>query len=285
MTTREELLERASGMAPALRERAQETERRRQPLAENIAALVEAQLIRATQPTRYGGLGLDFDIAPEICVELGRGCGSTAWCYGIWASHNWLMALFPEAAQEEYWADTPDTLSSTSFNPARGRVEAVAGGYRLSGQWDFSSGCDAAAWALLIANGPAGPMMLLLPRRDYVIVDTWQVSGLKGTGSKDIAVAGAFVPEHRTALMHDLREGCAPAAGCIIRPTSAFPNSASCPFTWRRPSWVWPRVLLRSLRNGCAMAARPGRATPSPRSPATTCAWARRRPRSTPPGS
>ncbi len=235
MTTREELLERASGMAPALRERAQETERRRQPLAENIDALVEAQLIRATQPTRYGGLGLDFDIAPEICAELGRGCGSTAWCYGIWASHNWLMALFPEAAQEEYWADTPDTLSSTSFNPARGRVEAVAGGYRLSGQWDFSSGCDAAAWALLIANGPAGPIMLLLPRQDYVIVDTWQVSGLKGTGSKDIAVAGAFVPEHRTALMRDLREGCSPGRRVHNTPNQRIPQQCVLPFHLAAP--------------------------------------------------
>ena len=100
---RAELLERAARLVPVLREGAAETERRRQPLPENITALKEAQLIRATQPTRFGGLGLDFDLAPEVCAELGRGCGSTAWCYGIWASHNWLIGLFPEKAQEEYW--------------------------------------------------------------------------------------------------------------------------------------------------------------------------------------
>ena len=55
----------------------------------------------------------------------------------------------------------PDTISSTSFNPARSRVEAVAGGYRLSGRWDFSSGCDEASWAMLAGAGPSGVLWLL----------------------------------------------------------------------------------------------------------------------------
>ena len=210
MTTREELVKRAAALVPFLRERAGETEQRRQALAETIEDLKSAELITAAQPECYGGLGLDFDVVFDIAAELGRGCGSTAWCYGIWASHNWLVALFPEKAQDEYWAEDPNTLSSTSFNPARSKASRASGGYRLTGHWDFSSGCDPAQWALLIANGPEVPMMMLLPRQDYTIEDTWFVSGLRGTGSKDILVDDAFVPEHRTVPMPLLREGNAP---------------------------------------------------------------------------
>jgi alkylation response protein AidB-like acyl-CoA dehydrogenase len=95
---------------------------------------------------RFGGLGLNFDVVFDVAAELGRGCGSTAWCYSIWASHNWLAGMFPERAQEEYWADSPNTLSFISFNPSRGKVTATEGGYLVSGKWDFSSGCDAASW-------------------------------------------------------------------------------------------------------------------------------------------
>ena len=235
MTTREELVERASAMVPALQAGALATEKRRQPLPENIAALQAAHLIRAAQPERYGGLGLDFDVVFEVAAELGRGCGSTAWCYSIWASHNWLLALFPEAAQDEYWADTPDTLSSTSFNPARSQATAAPGGYRLSGHWDFSSGSDAAAWALLIANGPEGLLMLLLPRPDYTILDTWFVSGLKGTGSKDIVVEDAFVPEHRAVPVKDLREATSPGRKLHDTPNQRIPQQCILPFTLASP--------------------------------------------------
>ena len=235
VTTREEMVRRAADLVPILRERAPDTEECRQPLPETVEDLKAAQLITAAQPQRYGGQNMDLDVVFDIAAELGRGCGSTSWCYSIWASHNWLVALFPEEAQEEYWADDPNTLSSTSFNPARGKLEAAEGGYLLSGQWDFSSGCDAAAWALLIAVGDTGPRMLLMPRRDYEIMDTWFVSGLKGTGSKDIVVKPVFVPEYRTVSMVNLREGTAPGGTYTTPPTSGFPRAAFCPLPWPRP--------------------------------------------------
>jgi hypothetical protein len=85
MTDREELVRRAAELVPVLKE-------------------------RAAQPVRFGGLGLNFDVVCDVAAELGRGCGSTAWCYSIWASHNWLAGMFPQRAQEEYWADSPNTL-------------------------------------------------------------------------------------------------------------------------------------------------------------------------------
>jgi 3-hydroxy-9,10-secoandrosta-1,3,5(10)-triene-9,17-dione monooxygenase len=136
---------------------------------------------------------------------VGQACGSTGWCYSVWSINNWMLGFWPEQAQDEYFATGPDTLSSSAFAPT-GRLTPVDGGFKLSGRWEFSSGSDAATWALLGAMGQTGPCMVLVPRADYEIVDTWFVAGLKGTGSKDIAIDDVFVPGHRIgAIMGDVR--------------------------------------------------------------------------------
>ena len=229
--TREELLERARGLLPLVRERAEANERLRQVSSDVVDALVGSGLIRAAQPERFGGMGLDFDVTFELGMELSRACGSTGWCYAIWSSHNWLVGMFPLEAQEEYWADGPDTLSSTSFNPARGAVEAADGGYRVSGRWDFSSGCDPATWVMPIGNAPEGPALLMLPRADYRIDDNWFVVGLKGSGSKDIVVDEAFVPKHRAVSMEDVREGTTPGRKIHDTPNYRIPMRSILSYT------------------------------------------------------
>ena len=139
--------------------------------------------------------------------------------------------MFPEEAQEEYWAESPDTLASTSFNPAGGLVKPTEGGYRVSGRWDYSSGCDPATWVMLIGNAPEGPVLLMLPRRDYRIDDTWFVVGLRGTGSKDIVVDEAFVPHHRAVSMNDVREGCTPGRAVHDTPNYRVPMRSILSFT------------------------------------------------------
>jgi 3-hydroxy-9,10-secoandrosta-1,3,5(10)-triene-9,17-dione monooxygenase len=101
-------------------------------------------------------------------------------------------------------------LTSTSFNPAGGKVSLAEGGYRVSGRWDFASGCDEAGWVLLVGNGPEGLLWLLLPRRDYAIEDTWFVSGLRGTGSKDVVIEDVFVPQRHTLQVAEIREARTP---------------------------------------------------------------------------
>ena len=201
--TREELLGRAKALIPTLKERAAQTEELRQLPAETLRDLADAGLLRVANPRRFGGYEDDVDLLCEITMELGRGCGSTAWCYSVWLVHNWMVGHWPERFQEEYFATGPDTLSSSGFAPT-GKLEPAAGGFRLSGRWDFSSGCDAGTWALLGANGPDGPVFAMLPRTDYEIIDTWFVAGLKGTGSKDVQVTNAFVPAHRVVNCRDL---------------------------------------------------------------------------------
>ena len=197
--TREELLSRASALVPALAERAARAEQLRQIPPETVEDLVASGLIRIGNPERYGGLGIEIDAAYEVAWELGRGCGSTAWCCSLWTIHNWWIGHFSERAQDEFFAGGPDTLYSSGLNPAGGKAEPAAGGLRLSGRWGFSSGCDAAGWAMVAIPGPGpdGRLWMLVPRPDYEIVDTWFASGMRGTGSKDIVVKGAFVPAHR----------------------------------------------------------------------------------------
>ncbi len=228
---RAELLERARDLLPMVLERAEANERLRQVSPDVVEALVGSGLIRAAQPERFGGMGLDFDVTFELGMELSRACGSTGWCYAIWSSHNWLVGMFPLEAQEEYWADGPDTLSSTSFNPARGVVEAADWGYRVSGRWDFSSGCDPATWVMPIGNAPEGPALLMLPRADYRIDDNWFVVGLKGSGSKDIVVDGAFVPRHRAVSMEDVREGTTPGRKIHDTPNYRIPMRSILSYT------------------------------------------------------
>jgi alkylation response protein AidB-like acyl-CoA dehydrogenase len=198
IATRDELLRRAAALVPVLAERAQQAEQLRRIPDETVADLTSAGLLRIANPDRYGGHRLDYDTVVEVGAELGRGCGSTAWCYMVWSSHNWILGMYPAQAQEDYFGSSPDVLSSSAFAPI-GRVDVTEGGYLLSGRWDFSSGSDAAQWAVLGAVEPQqGPGLFLVPRSDYEIVDTWFVSGLRGTGSKDVVIdEPRFVPAHR----------------------------------------------------------------------------------------
>jgi len=92
------------------------------------------------------------------------------------------------------------TLTSSSYAPT-GIIERVDGGFRLSGTWRFSSGCQhcrsAILGGLLVEDGVPAHYSFLVPASDYRIDDVWHVVGLAGTGSNDIRIDDAFVPAHR----------------------------------------------------------------------------------------
>jgi alkylation response protein AidB-like acyl-CoA dehydrogenase len=194
---REDLLQRASDLVPVLRDRAERTEQMRRIPAETVQDFVDAGIIRVGVPDRYGGLGIEYDAMFEMAWELGRGCSASAWCYALWTVHALLAGYFPEAGQDAFYASGPDTLASSSFNPMGKTASPVPGGFRVSGHWEFSSGSDSSTWAELGATTPAGMIWMLVPRCDYEIIDNWYVSGLSGSGSKDIVIRDAFVPEDR----------------------------------------------------------------------------------------
>ncbi len=253
MVGREELLGRARELVPTLRQRAALTEELRRLPKETVSDLHSAGIMRAAQPKRFGGFDLDYEIVLEIAYELGRGCGSTAWCYSIWASHNWVAGMYSEKAQEEYWADSMGTLSSTSLNPAKATVSPVdGGGYILSGRWSFSSGCDDAGWAMLAGISSEGLMYILVPKADFAIDDNWFVSGLKGTGSKDITVENAFVPEHRALPQIELQEGRSPGRDLHGTPNFRIPHLTMFPYTLAAPVLGMARGALGEFESHMA---------------------------------
>jgi 3-hydroxy-9,10-secoandrosta-1,3,5(10)-triene-9,17-dione monooxygenase len=209
---RDELLRRARELCPILAARVGEADALRRLPDETIVDFQRAGFFRMLQPSRWGGYEVDPKTFFDVQASIAAACPSSAWVLGVVAVHNWQLALFPLEAQTEVWGADPRTLVSSSYAPT-GRILRAEGGFRVTGRWSFSSGCDHCQWVFLGGMVPPAlpaeegkpPEMrtFLLPRCDYRIDDTWHVAGLKGTGSNDIVVDDAFVPEHRTHRLID----------------------------------------------------------------------------------
>lgn len=193
---------RVADVLPGIAARAARAEETRRVPDETIAELVGAGVFRMLQPKRYGGSECHPTAFFQVVRAVAGACGSTGWVASVVGVHPWQLGLFPEGAQEDVWGSDPDTLVSSSYAPV-GRLTEVDGGYELTGRWSFSSGCDHVGWALLGAlvvgdhGRPLDFLTVLVPRSDFVVHDVWDVMGLRGTGSNDLEVAGAFVPAHR----------------------------------------------------------------------------------------
>lgn len=223
-----ELLSRACALIEIVRARAQETEDNRRVADDVIERMREAELFRILQPAAYGGFEYGFDVFADLVATIGRGCGSSAWVYGLGAVHQWFVACFPKEAQEEFW-DDPGAIAAGSYAPV-GKTVAVDGGYRTTGVWSFASGCDNAQWYLLAtmvppAAGSDAPKscFFLVPRGDARIDDNWHTMGLAGTGSKNIVADDLFVPAHRVLAIADLAAGTSP--GTLINTNPLYRQS------------------------------------------------------------
>jgi 3-hydroxy-9,10-secoandrosta-1,3,5(10)-triene-9,17-dione monooxygenase len=222
------VLDGVRDLLPTLRERAQETEDLRRIPDESIKSLQETGFFRLLQPARYAGLEaspVDFYRAVRLVASA---CGSTGWVSSVLGVHPWQLGLFDDRAQQEVWGEDPSTLVSSSYAPM-GRAKAVDGGFRFSGRWSFSSGCDHAQWVFLggLVLGEDGNVVdfrtFLLPRADYEIEDVWDTVGLRGTGSNDIIVNDVFVPEYRTLSFVDTGRCVCPGQDVNTAPVYKLP--------------------------------------------------------------
>lgn len=200
MATRQQLVARARELAPRIRERALKTEELRRLPEETIRDFVDAGLLRAFVPREFGGFALELATVIETAREIGEACGNAAWCLAICTLHNRMLAAFPEAARRQVFGRSPDAIVCGVFL-AGGSATPGDGGLRLSGRWDFASGCDHADHAILAAlvqpepdAAPVGLTSCLVRRDDFSIEDNWFVAGLAGTGSKRVVVDDVFVP-------------------------------------------------------------------------------------------
>ena len=211
------LLERARRLIPRLAERAPAATASRRLPPETIAEYHDTGILRILQPRRFGGIEGRFSLFARIAEELSWGCASSAWVYAVLAEHQWILAQYPEQAQTDVWGDDPLAVASSSLAP-RAKAEPVpSGGWRLSGRYTFSSGCDYAQWAIIGAflgemGDPRHIAYLLVPLAETEIVDDWHVLGLAGTGSKSLLLRDVFVPQHRCVMTADLFAGTPPGA-------------------------------------------------------------------------
>src|SRR3954447_25315220 len=214
------MLDRARALVPRLAKRGPAAAAVRRLPPETIAEYHAAGILRILQPRRFGGLQGRFSLFSRIVEELTYGCASSAWVYAVLAEHQWIIAQYPEQAQIDVWGDDPLAVASSSLAP-RAPARRVAGGWRLSGRYTFSSGCDFAQWAILgaflgEAGDPRTIAYLLAPLAEIEIVDDWQVLGLAGTGSKSLLLHDVFIPEHRCVMVSDLFKGTPP--GALVHP-------------------------------------------------------------------
>ena len=232
----DELIRRAEGLVPLLREKAPEAEALRHLSPTVVEALSQADLLSLGTPAPLGGHGVDLETMFEIGYLLGQGCTSTAWCWQIWTLHSWFTGFMSPEAQQDIYAEGPDVIISSGYNPAGAIVEMADGGCMLSGRWGFSSGVDHARWVVLGATLPgvkrpegALSLLMFLPRDQVEVDDDWHVMGLKGTGSKSIVIKEpVFVPEYRYLDMHGAENG--PARTLYSRVSYGLPPAVSMGF-------------------------------------------------------
>ncbi|GAA4719177.1 3-hydroxy-9,10-secoandrosta-1,3,5(10)-triene-9,17-dione monooxygenase oxygenase subunit [Nocardioides conyzicola] len=202
------VLDGVRDLLPGIRERADEAERLRVVPEASIKELEEVGFFRLLQPKRFDGYESDPIDFYTAVRDIAGACGSTGWVSSVVGVHPWQVALFSEEAQQAVWGSDTTTRLSSSYAPT-GKAQLAEGGYRLSGKWSFSSGCDHCSWVLLgglVFNDDGNVVdfkTFMVPRADYTINDVWHMVGLAGTGSNDIVVEDVFVPDAFTLSMGD----------------------------------------------------------------------------------
>jgi resorcinol 4-hydroxylase (FADH2) len=251
----DELMDRARAIGALAREHALETEQNRQVSAALIGKMREAELFRVMQPVRFGGFEYGYDVFVDLVAAVAAGDGSTGWVYSLGAVHPWLIACYPEKAQQEVWSQDRDAIAAVSYAPT-GKAVQDKDGYRLSGRFSFASGCDNANWGILggmlpLKDGPK-PGFFLIPRSQFTIDDDWFTMGLAGTGSKTIVVDDQFVPAYRTVAFNEMLTGNGPGTRSNTNPLYRQPMLAVVPHCLVAPALGMARGALEAFKEQAA---------------------------------
>ena len=162
-------------------------------LAREMATL---GLFRLLVPRVLGGAQMEFPVYLQLVEEVAAANGSAAWCVNQASVFATFSASMPDPLAREIWQDPAAVIANGP--PERASVEAVEGGHRVSGRWNFSSGCRHATWVAALAGveegGSRHGRMFMLPRAEVLFDDVWQVGGLRGTGSFSFELESRFVP-------------------------------------------------------------------------------------------
>ncbi|WP_397474488.1 acyl-CoA dehydrogenase family protein [Pusillimonas sp.] len=209
-------LKAVSAIVPWLREQAGRIESERRIPSDVLERLTETGLFRVAIPKQHGGLGLPLDHIWEAVLAVGEGCSSCGWISGLGSANLLMLGKFSHEAQAEVFGGAqPVIVPVLTGGVGRDvKVELRDGGLQLSGHWRYASGIDVASWVALLVDVPqvcgsqVTPHVVLVPRSEFgVDHDSWQVLGMRGTGSKDVWLDGTFVPEHRWMPWEVIQQG------------------------------------------------------------------------------
>lgn len=184
-----------------VRQRRDEFDTRSHVPRDMIERFRDVGIYRAATPRCFGGDALPPAQFLRLIERIAEADGSAGWVASFGSASTYLTAL-PRQTLAELYADGPDLVFAGGLFPIQPATQ-VEGGWRVSGTWKFASGCKGAdvLGVGIGIGGPGGkPRTALLRARDVEIVENWNVVGLKGTGSHDLKLDNAFVPDDWTFI-------------------------------------------------------------------------------------
>jgi indole-3-acetate monooxygenase len=206
------LLEAVRKLVPMIRSCADEIERERELPRPLFEALADAGVFHMAIPRSLGGAEIDLPTYAQVIEEIGKADASTGWVVNQGAIFGTYAARMPPAVARAIWIDTPRAVVSNT-PAASARAVTVPGGYRVTGNQGFSTGCRHASWVAAHAQvfddgrpvidpatGQPEARYMLVPVAEAELLDTWNVRGMRGTGTHHFAVNDVFVPAERTVL-------------------------------------------------------------------------------------
>lgn len=225
MRTHDEFVAIARGLVDEIKAAARGAEAARHPDDAVMAKARAAGLFELMAPREYGGSELDLDTFFEVGLILGEADGSHGWVMCFYIEHVWMFAQFPRSFQQQVFAEQPYVLAPAMLSPA-GKATPVDGGYVLDGRWPWATGIVHGDWVIagaMLAGESQRPVptFFALPKDQTTMLDTWNMSGMCGTGSHDVVIEKVFVPADRALSIPDMvnarSEGSKGHPGAIYR--------------------------------------------------------------------
>lgn len=202
----EDPVARARALRPELLAAADEIETAQDFPEPLISRMHEARLFQLLLPRSVGGVQADPVTYLRALIEVAQGDGSVAWNMFV-SNSSCLLAPFLPLASAKAIYDSPRAVVAWGF-PAGQTADAVDGGYRVKGRWDFASGSRQATWmgahgfvrekdGNLRLNERGAPLIRswLFPAEQAELLDNWNPVGMRGTCSQSYNVNGVFVAE------------------------------------------------------------------------------------------
>ncbi|MEU3270318.1 hydroxylase [Saccharomonospora sp. NPDC006951] len=234
----ESVLDRLLADSDELRKEAEEADRLGRLADATVGKMKAAGAMKMLQPRTHGGFECGVREFAETVMGLAALNPPAGWVNGVVGVHPWQLAMADPRVRDEVWGTDDNTWMASPYMP-NGRALPREGGYRMSGRWSFSSGTDHCDWAFLGAMAcdetgavrqPPRMLHVIIPRGDYRIVeDSWDVVGLRGTGSKDLVVEDAFVPGYRVMAYDKLIDGSQVAEAGLSQTLYRMPWSCVFP--------------------------------------------------------